>query len=312
MKATWMGRLALVLALALCPPAVAGNYTIGTGSQSGTYFPLGGALAQVWTDHIPGVTLRAEVTAASVENIIKVAAGQQLAGIAMGDSVLAAVRGDPPFREPMEVAVLFALYPNVVQILVPANSTIHSVADLKGKRVSVGAPGSGTRVGALAVLSALGIQQGDFRPRSLDYSATTEALASGQIDAGILIGSAGVGAVTELALNRPIRILSFSDRELAQVQEAQAAYTPIRVPAGTYHRVDAFDAPSVWNVVVVRSDLDEDLAARMVETAFAHRQRLVNTVADARHMNLDLHERLAEVPLHPASETLPDADSQGD
>ncbi len=301
MTATRLRSLALAFFLAcLATPLWASNYTIGTGSQSGTYFPLGGALAQVWTDSIPGFTMRAEVTAASVENIIKVSAGQQLAGLAMGDAVLAAVNGEPPFRQPMEVAVLFALYPNVVQIIVPANSSIHGVADLRGKRVSVGAPGSGTRVGALAVLDALGIGQGDFRPQNLDYTATTEALSAGQIDAGILIGSAGVGAITELALNRPVRILSFSEEELAKVQAAQPAYTGTEVPEGTYHRVPAFTAPAVWNVLVVREDLDADLAGQMLEAAFSNRQRLVNTVADARHISLAIEERLDGVPLHPA------------
>ncbi len=293
----WLGTLLLALAL----PVAAGNYTIGTGSQSGTYFPLGGALAQLWSEQIPELNLRAEVTAASVENIIKVTAGQQIAGIAMGDAVLAALHGEPPFREPMDIAVLFALYPNVVQIIVPANSSIRSVDDLRGKRVSVGAPGSGTRVAALAILESLGIGRGDLRTQNLDYTATTEALSNGQIDAGIIVGSAGVGAITELALNRRVRILSFSDEELVRIAADQPAYRPMAVPEGTYHRVDAFTAPSVWNVLVVRGGLDDDLAGRLVASAFEHRQRIVNAVADAADMTLTIDEHLPGAPLHLAS-----------
>ncbi|WKE63917.1 TAXI family TRAP transporter solute-binding subunit [Gallaecimonas kandeliae] len=297
----WLKRALVTLSFAVALPAAAANYTIGTGSQSGTYYPFGGMLAKVWSENIDGFNMRAEVTAASVENIIKVAAGQQLAGIAMGDSVVAAIKGEPPFRRPVDVAVLFALYPNVVQFMVPANSDIHSVADLKGKKVSVGAPGSGTRVGSTAILKALGINDGDYKAQSLNYTATTEALANGQIDAGVIIGSAGVGAITELALTRDIRILSFSKDELAKIHEALPAYAGMDIPANTYNKVPAFTAPAVWNVLVVKKDMDPKLAGEMLKTAFANMDKIQNVIADAKNTTIANIDRLQGVPLHPAS-----------
>ena len=109
--------------------AMAENYTIGTGSQSGTYYPLGGILAKIWSENIEDFDMRAEVTAASVENTIKVSSNKQLAGIAMGNVVLQAHEGIKPFPRKMDVSVLFALYPNVVQFIVPADSDIKSIKD---------------------------------------------------------------------------------------------------------------------------------------------------------------------------------------
>ncbi len=300
---SWLKRALIAASLAVTLPVVAANYTIGTGSQSGTYYPLGGMLAKVWSENIDGFNMRAEVTAASVENIIKVASGQQLAGIAMGDSVLAAVNGEAPFKRPMDVSVLFSLYPNVVQFLVPADSDINSVADLKGKKVSVGAPGSGTRVGSTAILAALGIQEGDFKAQSLNYTATTEALANGQIDAGVIIGSAGVGAITELALTRDIRVLSFSQEELDKIHAAQPAYAGMEIPADTYNKVPAFTAPAVWNVLVVKKDLDPKLASEMLKTAFDNMDGIKNVIADAKNTTVENMDRLQGAPLHESSQT---------
>ncbi len=139
--------------------AQAENYTIGTGSQSGTYYPYGGVLAQIWSENLPDFNMRVEVTAASVENTIKVVQDKQLVGLAMGDVVIQAQEGSKPFPRPLDVAVLTALYPNVVQFVVMADSDIHSLRDLASKTVSLGAPGSGTRVSAKSILAALGVDE---------------------------------------------------------------------------------------------------------------------------------------------------------
>jgi len=300
--ASWFKRTLTTLLMAAALPVAAANYTIGTGSQSGTYYSYGGMLSKIWSENIDDFNMRAEVTAASVENIIKVAAGQQLAGIAMGDSVLAALNGQPPFRKPLDIAVLFALYPNVVQFMVPADSDIQSVMDLKGKKVSVGAPGSGTRVGSTSILKALGLDEGDYTAQSLNYTATTEALANGQIDAGVIVGAAGVGAITELALTRDIRILSFTPEQLETIHAALPAYSGMEIPAGTYNQVPAFTAPTVWNVLVVRKDLDPELASKMLSVAFDNMDKIRNLISNAKNTTIDNIGRLEGAPLHPSTQ----------
>ncbi|SHO54677.1 TAXI family TRAP transporter solute-binding subunit [Vibrio quintilis] len=295
-------KILFILGLGMAIPAVAANYTIGTGSQSGTYYPLGGTLAKIWSDNIPGFNMRAEVTAASVENIIKVATKKQLVGIAMGNVAQKAWDGNKPFPRQMPTEVLFALYPNVVQFIVPADSNIHTVEDLKGKKVSLGAPGSGTRVSSVNILNALGISEKDIRPQSLNYTATTSAIANGQIDAGVIVGSLGVGAITELALTRNIRILSFSEQDLKKIQAANPSYQPLKAPQGSYKNVPAFTAPAVWNVLVVNKKMDKEMAYKLTKIAFENIGKIRQAIGVAKFMTVDNMTRLSGVPLHPGAQ----------
>lgn len=291
----------VALAVVFSASSMAENYTIGTGSQSGTYYPLGGMLAKIWSENLPDFNMRAEVTAASVENTIKVSANKQLAGIAQGNVVLQAYEGTDPFPRKMDVAVLFALYPNAVQFIVPANSDIKSVADLKGKRVSLGAPGSGTRVSAVNILNTLGVAEDDIKAQSLNYTATTSAIANNQIDAGVIVGSVGVGAITELALTRDIRVLSFSDEELKKISEAYPSYLELDVPADSYNKVPAFKVPAVWNVLVVNKNMSDDMAYQLTKTTFEHMDAIRQVLDVTKYTTLENMAKLDGVPLHPGS-----------
>ncbi len=292
----------LALAVAFSVPSMAENYTIGTGSQSGTYYPLGGMLAKIWSEELPNFNMRAEVTAASVENTIKVSTNKQLAGIAQGNVVLQASNGTKPFPRKMDVSVLFALYPNVVQFIVPADSDIKTIADLKGKRVSLGAPGSGTRVSAVNILNSLGITEDDIKAQSLNYTATTSAIANNQIDAGVIVGSLGVGAITELALTRDIRVLSFSADELAKITEDYPSYIEIDVSGGAYNKVPAFKAPAVWNVLVVNKNMSEDMAYQMTKAAFENMDKIRQVIGVTKFTTISNMNKLSGLPLHPGAE----------
>lgn len=280
---------------------IAENHTIGTGSQSGTYYPLGGILAKIWSENIDDFDMRAEVTAASVENTIKVSTKKQLAGIAMGNVVLQAHQGVKPFPRKMDVSVLFALYPNVVQFIVPADSDIKTMQDLKGKRISLGAPGSGTRVSSTNILAALGINESDIDAQSLNYTATTNAISAGQIDAGAIVGSVGVGAITELAFTHNIRILSFTADELKVVTASNPSYQSIDVPAESYKNVNAFSAPAVWNILIVNKKLDTDLAYQMTKIAFENMKEINQVISVTKFTTLENMNKLNGMELHPGS-----------
>ncbi len=297
-----INKALITLGLAISLPVIAANYTIGTGSQSGTYYPLGGMLAKIWSENIKDFDMRAEVTAASVENVIKVSSEKQLAGIAMGNVVLQAHAGSKPFPREMNVSVLFALYPNVVQFIVPAKSDITSISQLKGKRISLGAPGSGTRVSAVNILNTLGITENDITAQSLNYTATTQALSNGQIDAGVIVGSVGVGAITELALTRDIRILSFSSEELAQISQVNPSYQALQVPAESYKNVPAFTAPAVWNVLVVNKDLSTDMAYEMTKVAFDNIDKIRQVIGVTKFTTVENMNKLAGISLHPGAQ----------
>ena len=279
------------------------TYAIGTGSQSGIYYPFGGALARVWSQNIDNFDMKVEVTAASVENTIKVVRNDMLVGVAQGNVVLDAYEGAGQFPAKMPVNVLFALYPNVLHLMVPANSPIQSLKDLKGKRVSLGAPGSGTLVSSSALLEANGVDsKSDLSAQYLNYTETTNALANRHIDAGFIVGGQGVGAVTQLALSRDIRLINISEEELAAFIAKNPAYSVYTVPEGIYNKVAAFNTVSIWNVLVVNAGMDEDLAYKMTKAAFEHIDEVRKVVNIANITSIENASRLAGVPLHPGAQ----------
>ena len=130
---------------------------LATGGPAGLYYPFGGAMASLWSEVLPGVNAKAEVTGGSVTNVIQVARQESDLGIAMADVVSSAYAGTGRFPEPLPLRVLFTAYPNIVHLLSLQGSGIRSLSDLAGKRVALGAQGSGTSVAALNMLTGLGL-----------------------------------------------------------------------------------------------------------------------------------------------------------
>jgi uncharacterized protein len=289
-----------VLANAL--PGAGNTYSIATGSPSGIYYPFGGGLASLWSEHSAGINMKAEVTTGSVANLLQVQRGESEVGISQGDAFLAAREGGGRFEEPLQVSALLALYPNLVHLLVPAGSDIHSVQDLIGKRVSLGAPGSGNLVTARNVLATLEIPLDKLRPYYLTYTETATGLRDGTLDAGFIVGGIGVGAVTELALTRDIRLVAFSDEDMAQLSGAYPAYTAFDVPAGLYRGVNQpVQTVSLWNFLVVHQDMEEALAHELTRLALAHRERLQAVAYPARYTTEENTRTYAWEYLHPGA-----------
>ncbi|MDQ2077870.1 TAXI family TRAP transporter solute-binding subunit [Marinimicrobium sp. ABcell2] len=289
-----------VLANAL--PSVSKTYSIATGSPSGIYYPFGGGLASLWSEHGEQINMKAEVTTGSVANLLQVHRGESEVGISQGDAFVAARQGDGRFKEPLRVSALLALYPNLVHLLVPAGSDIKSVQDLIGKRVSLGAPGSGNLVTARNILATLELPLNELRPYYLTYTETATGLRDGTLDAGFVVGGIGVGVVTELALTRDIRLIPFSDEDMARLSEAYPAYTAFDVPVGLYRGVNQpVQTVSLWNFLVVRQDMDESLAFELTRLALTHREQLERVTYPARYTTEENTRTYAWDYLHPGA-----------
>ncbi len=278
-----------------------GNFSLGTGGQSGIYYPFGGAIAELWSNNIEGVNVKAEVTAASVENTIKVSSEAMLAGFAQANVVEQAFQGTGKFEEALPVVVLTSLYPNLLHIILPKNTDIARLSDLRGKKLSLGAPASGTAVTAENILKANGIAVDDIDELYLNYSETTNALANGQIDAGFIVGGLGVGAVTELALTKDIIILSLNNEEISNFLNEQPSYAEVSVPADIYNKVPAFETVAIWNTLVVREDMDEELAYTLVKTIYENNDYLTRVVKSAQYTTPENATQVTTVPLHPGT-----------
>ena len=278
------------------------TFAIATGGPAGLYYPFGGGMASIWSKQLPHVNAKAEVTGGSVTNVIQVARKESELGIAMADVVTDAYMGKGKFPQPLPLRVLFTAYPNIVHILTLQGSGIKSVADMQGKRVSLGAAGSGTAVAATNVLNGLGLSLTDIAPVYLSFGETTTALKDGTLDAGFVVGGLGIAAVTELAVTREMHLVALTDEELNRLSVAYPAYAGYVIPGGTYAKVDNdVLALGIWSAVVVHADMPELLAFELTCTIYKHQKTLLKVSPVVKDMTLENLAQVPSVPLHPGS-----------
>ncbi len=284
------------------------TFAIATGGPAGLYYPFGGGMASIWSKQLPHVNVKAEVTGGSVTNVIQVARSESEFGIAMADVVTDAYLGQGRFPEALPLRVLVNAYPNIVHVLTLADSGISTVADMRGRRVSLGAAGSGTAIAAENVLTGLGVALSEIAPAYLSFAETTSALKDGTIDAGFVVGGLGLAAVTELAVTRDLHLVALTSEELMQLNAAFPAYSGYTIPGGTYNGVvDPVQALGIWSAVVVNVSMPEQLAYELTCTLFQHKDELLKVSQVARDMTVANLTQLAAVPLHPGSQRYLDA-----
>lgn len=279
--------------------------SISTGGTGGVYYPIGGGFAEIIGRHLDGYTAVAEVTGASVENMALIHRGDTTMALVLADTAYQAYHGEGQFegrRQVTNTRALASIYPNVIQIVTLANSGISSLADLKGKRVSVGAPGSGTEVNSRAVLESNGITQDDFRAQRLNFNETADALRDGDIDAGLWSVGPPTSSIMSLAATRDIQLLSLSDEEQANAIEREPVFASYTLAGGTYDGVDNdTQTLGIPNVLIVNSDMPEDLAYNLTKLLFEKKDDLVAVHSAAENLTVEFTLGATPVPLHPGA-----------
>ncbi|AMD02771.1 NMT1/THI5 like protein [Halomonas chromatireducens] len=237
--------------LVTAPMAAAQQLSIATGGTGGVYYPIGGGFAEMINDNIEGASATAEVTGASVENMGLIMRGDADLALALADTVYQAWSGTGDFegRQIENTRALASVYPNAVQLVTLADSDVQSLSDLVGKRVSVGAPGSGTELNARALLEANGISYDDFRPQRLNFNETADAIRDGDIDAGFWSVGPPTSSILNLAATRDIRLIGFSDEEIENAREAEPVFAAYELRAGMYDGMDEAVAESAQSPV---------------------------------------------------------------
>ena len=306
MKILKHASLALSTAFLLSAGGVASSQalSIATGGTGGVYYPIGGGFAELIGKHIDGHTAVAEVTGASVENMALIHRGDATMALVLADTAYQAYHGEGQFegRKVENTRALASVYPNVIQFVTLADSGINSLQDLKGKRVSVGAPGSGTEVNSRAVLESNGITQDDFSAQRLNFNETADALRDGDIDAGVWSVGPPTSSIMSLAASRDINLLSFSEEERKAAIEREPVFASYTLAGGTYDGVaDDTQTLGIPNVLVVNSDMSDDLAYNLTKLLFEKKEDLVAVHKAAEDLTVDFTLEATPVPLHPGA-----------
>ncbi|CAN5642864.1 TAXI family TRAP transporter solute-binding subunit [soil metagenome] len=295
---------ALLVLFAGCgAPADRTYLTIATAGTGGVYYPLGGALAQIYSARLPGVIASAQSTVGSVFNVQAVQRGRADLAFTMGDIAWFAYEqgtdSDPtPHRKLRALAVL---YRNTVQIVARRDGPLRTIADLRGQRVGVGAPGSGTEVSARVVIEAHGLSYADVTPDYLSFAEVAAQMQDRTLDAGVVAASYPVSAITDASMTVGIRLLPVSDEAMAHISAQYPFFKRVTIPAGTYSGQDV-DVPSVSveNLLVVSEDLDEQLAYDLTRLFFESLDDLARTHVAAKEINL-ADASTAPIPMHPGA-----------
>lgn len=306
-------RALLAAGAALAIPAVARaqgtQLAIATGTTGGVYYPLGGGLANLLSRNIPGMSATVEVTGGSVANNQLLGAGRVGLIFTQVDASVDAVRGEDRFRgRPVKVRAIAVLYSNRMQVVTTAASGIRTMADLKGKRVSTGAPGSATEVMAFRLIEGAGLdREKDFRARErLSPAESTNAIKDGKLDAYFFVSGVPTSAITDLGASPGVQLRMIDhDEFIPKITEKHGpVYFPEVIPAGTYPGQTTDNRQmSVANILAVLDTMPDAMVRQILETTWANRNELGTVHAEGRNFTLERQKTAAAgVPWHPAAE----------
>ena len=276
-----------------------------TGGSSGVYYPLGVSLTQIYGKVMPDAKMSVQATKASAENLNLLQARKGEIAFTLGDTLSEAWKGnaDVGFKAPLaKLRTVAAIYPNYIHFLAAEDSGIKSLADLKGKRVSVGAPKSGTELNTRDILKAAGMGYQDFaKVEYLGYAESVELMKNRQLDATILSSGLGVAAVRDLATALKIVVIPISAELVGKIGDA--AYQTGTIPANTYNG-QAADVQTVLvpNYLVTHQGVPAETVYKMTKSMAENLDAMVNAHAAAKAIKKDKLAAGSPVPLHPGAE----------
>jgi TRAP transporter TAXI family solute receptor len=301
-------RAGLVLVSAVLSfAAAAQNISIATGGTGGVYYPLGGGVASVLSKYVPGMQATAEVTGGSVDNLKLVGSGKPYIAFAMTDASQDALRGEDKFKgAKVPLKTLMVLYPNRMHVVSIEGRGVAKMADLNGKRVSTGSPGSATEVMAFRVIEAAGLDKDhDMKRERLGVAESVNAIKDGKIDAFFWVGGLPTASVTDLA-NTPgtkLKMIDHADVVPAMNKKYGNLYVQDVIPKATYKGMDTDNhQATVQNILVAAESMDEKTAYNIVKAVFDHKADIVAVHKEAENFKLENQKKDATpIPWHPGA-----------
>jgi TRAP transporter TAXI family solute receptor len=295
---------ALILAGASLPAQAQDFINILTGGTSGVYYPLGVALSKVFTDKMPGSRPSVQATKASVENLNLLQQGKGEVAFTLGDSLAMGWAGDEEagFKAKLDkLRGITAIYPNYIQVVASKDSGIKTLADLKGKRLSVGAPKSGTELNARAVLAGAGLTYKDLgKVEYLPFGESVELMKNRQLDATLQSAGLGVSSIRDLATSVDIVVVEIP---AAMVDKVGSPYVKATIPANTYEGQTApVQTAAVVNYLVTREGVSDDAVYKMTKAIYESLPELAAAHAAAKEIKLENALSGMPIPVHPGAQ----------
>jgi len=308
----WVAICAAALAISACAPAGPGadgkrRLSIATGGTGGVFYPYGGGIAKVITDHLPGVEATAEVTAASIDNLKFLKQGTSDLAFTMSDAARDALLGRDVFKDfgPIPVRTLAVLYSSYTHLVTLADSGITSVEQLKGRTVSMGAAGSGTATLGYRILEAAGLDAArDIRTQSLGVAQSVDALKDGKIDAFFWNGGLPTASILDLVNTPRIRARFVpTDTLLPQLEKTYgpSLYYKAVIPKGMYQQDSDVPVVAVAVLLVVSETMPDDLAHDITRVLFERQSELAAIHPQARVLSLQTATTGSPIPFHPGA-----------
>jgi TRAP transporter TAXI family solute receptor len=275
--------------------------SIGTGGTGGVYFPIGGGVAEVFNKYLKGVTARAEVSGASTENCRLVGTNEQQLALANADAIYYAYHGKREFKKPLPILSMFSMYPSNMQIATLKNSSINSIADMKGKRIAVGPPGGNTFIMTWIILKAHGFTEKDIIPVYQTFVESVGGIKDGNLDAVFVLAGYPNSSILDLSTTRSIKMIPIEESVIKKITDEYGFYADGAVPGGVYKGVDTpTRGLAVMNVWLVNKDLPDDLVYKMTKAIFDHQDFLITVHKKAADMNLKDAVKVP-CPMHPGA-----------
>jgi len=283
------------------------SLSIATGGTGGVYYPLGGGMANILSKYVPGLQATAEVTGGSIDNLKLIATGKPYIAFSMADAGQDAYRGEDKFKgTKVPLRTLMVLYPNRMHVVTIEGIGITKMADLRGKRVSTGSPGSATEVMGFRVIEAAGLDKDrDMKRERLGVAESVNALKDRKIDAFFWVGGLPTAAVTDLA-NTPgirIRMIDHADAVAVMNRKYGQLYIEDVIPKATYRGMDTDNRQAtVWNILVSHENLSNQTAYNIVKTIFDKRDDMIAVHKEAENFRLENQKAAASpIPFHPGA-----------
>ena len=263
---------------------------IATGGTAGTYYPLGGALAELLNQNIKGMNASAQSTGASVANVNMLKDGSVDIAFIQNDIAYYAANGKEMFKDNKVESIrgIAALYPETVQFVTTADKGIKSIADLKGKKVAVGASGSGAEANARQILGAYGLTYDDIDAQYLSFGEAADALKDGNVDVGVVVAGFPTAAIQDLAANKSAALVNIDAEHADKLMKQYPYFTKITVPKGTYPgQEEDVSTVAVKCVIVTTDKLSDDLGEQIAKAIYEHLDRMKAAHAVGKYITKD-------------------------